>query len=157
MKALLVNGSPHPRGCTYTALTELKNTLEAEGIEVELLHVGNKDIRGCIACRKCAQTGKCVFDDVVNEVAPKLAEADAFVIGCPVYFASPAGMPVASSQYWNMVYGGSAEEVAEDAEGLQTMRTLGRNMAFMMKSFQLGKEQIGLPQKEPLIFTNFHR
>ena len=91
MKALLVNGSPHPRGCTYTALTELKNTLEAEGIEVELLHVGNKDIRGCIACRKCAQTGKCVFDDVVNEVAPKLAEADAFVIGCPVYFASPAG------------------------------------------------------------------
>ena len=91
MKALLVNGSPHPRGCTYTALTELKNTLEAEGIEVEMLHVGNKDIRGCIACRKCAQTGKCVFDDVVNEVAPKLAEADAFVIGCPVYFASPAG------------------------------------------------------------------
>ena len=80
MKALLVNGSPHPRGCTYTALTELKNTLEAEDIEVELLHVGNKDIRGCIACRKCAQTGKCVFDDVVNEVAPKLAEADAFVI-----------------------------------------------------------------------------
>ena len=163
MKALLVNGSPHPRGCTYTALTELKNTLEAEGIEVELLHVGNKDIRGCIACRKCAQTGKCVFDDVVNEVAPKLAEADAFVIGCPVYFASPAGgvisfmdrlffstlgidktmkvgaavvtcrrgdntatfdvlnkyftmtgMPVASSQYWNMVYGGSAEEVAQE-------------------------------------------
>lgn len=91
MKALLVNGSPHPRGCTYTALTELKNTLEAEDIEVELLHVGNKDIRGCIACRKCAQTGKCVFDDVVNEVVPKLAEADAFVIGCPVYFASPAG------------------------------------------------------------------
>ena len=206
MKALLVNGSHHPRGCTYTALTELKNTLEAEGIEVELLHVGNKDIRGCIACRKCTQTGKCVFDDVVNEVAPKLAEADAFVIGCPVYFASPAGgaisfmdrlffstlgidktmkvgaavvtcrrggntatfdvlnkyftmtgMPVASSQYWNMVYGGSAEEVAQDAEGLQTMRTLGYNMAFMMKSFQLGKEQIGLPQKEPLIFTNFHR
>ena len=206
MKALLVNVSPHPRGCTYTALTELKNTLEAEGIEVELLHIGNKDIRGCIACRKCHETGKCVFDDAVNEVAPKLAEADAFVIGCPVYFASPAGgaisfmdrlffstlgidktmkvgaavvtcrrggntatfdvlnkyftmtgMPVASSQYWNMVYGGSAEEVAQDAEGLQTMRTLGHNMAFMMKSFQLGKEQIGLPQKEPLIFTNFHR
>ena len=206
MKALLVNGSPHPRGGTYTALTELKNTLEAEGIEVELLHIGNKDIRGCIACRKCHETGKCVFDDAVNEVAPKLAEADAFVIGCPVYFASPAGvaisfmdrlffstlgidktmkvgaavvtcrrggntatfdvlnkyftmtgMPVASSQYWNMVYGGSAEEVAQDAEGLQTMRTLGHNMAFMMKSFQLGKEQIGLPQKEPLIFTNFHR
>ena len=206
MKALLINGSPRSKGCTYTALTELKKTLEAEDIEVELLHVGHKDIHGCIACRKCHETGKCVFDDVVNEVAPKLAQADAFVIGAPVYFASPAGgaisfmdrlffstlgidktmkvgaavvtcrrggntatfdvlnkyftmtgMPIASSQYWNMVYGGSAEEVAQDAEGLQTMRTLGYNMAFMMKSFQLGKEQIGLPQKEPLIFTNFHR
>ena len=205
MKALLVNGSPHPRGCTYTALTELKNTLEAEGIEVELLHVGNKDIRGCIACRKCAQTGKCVFDDVVNEVAPKLAEADAFVIGCPVYFASPAGgaisfmdrlffstphidktmkvgasvvscrrggntatfdalnkyfticgMPVASSQYWNMVYGNTPEEVRQDKEGLQTMRTLGRNMAFLMKSIALGKAQLGLPEKEPVQQTNFH-
>ena len=88
MKALLVNGSPHPRGCTYTALTELKNTLEAEDIEVELLHVGNKDIRGCIACRKCAQTGKCVFDDVVNELAPKFEEADGLVIASPVYYAS---------------------------------------------------------------------
>ena len=206
MKALLINGSPHAKGCTYTALTELKNTLESEGIEVELIHVGNRAIRGCVACRKCHETGKCVFEDAVNEVAPKLKAADAFVIGAPVYFASPAGgaisfmdrlffstladdktmkvgaavttcrrggntasfdvlnkyftmtgMPVASSQYWNMVYGGSAEEVAQDAEGLQTMRTLGYNMAFMMKSFQLGKEQIGLPQKEPLIFTNFHR
>ena len=78
MKALLINGSPRPHGCTYTALTELKRTLEAEGIEVELIHVGNKDIRGCIACRKCHETGKCVFDDIVNEIAPKLAEADAF-------------------------------------------------------------------------------
>ena len=206
MKALLVNGSPRPNGCTFTALTELRNTLESEGIEVELIHVGNKNIRGCIACRKCASTGKCVFDDIVNEVAPKLAEADAFVIGAPVYFSSPAGgaisfmdrlffstlhtdktmkvgaavvtcrrggntasfdvlnkyftmtgMPVASSQYWNMVYGGSAEEVRQDAEGLQTMRTLGRNMAFMMKSIQLGKEKFGLPQKEQTTFTNFHR
>lgn len=206
MKALLINGSPHAKGCTYTALTELKRTLEAEGIDVELIHVGHKDIRGCTACRKCAETGKCVFDDVVNEVAPKLAAADAFVIGAPVYFSSPAGgaiafmdrlffstlavdktmkvgaavvtcrrggntatfdvlnkyftmtgMPVVSSQYWNMVYGGCAEEVAQDAEGLQTMRTLGRNMAFMMKSFQLGREQFGLPAKEAPIFTNFHR
>ena len=206
MKALLINGSPRPHGCTYTALTELKRTLEGEGIEVELIHVGNKDIRGCIACRKCRELGKCVFDDIVNEVAPRLAEADAFVIGAPVYYASPAGgaisfldrlffstsgvdktmkvgaavvtcrrggntssfdvlnkyfsisgMPIATSQYWNMVYGGSAEEVAQDAEGLQTMRTLGRNMAFMMKSFQLGRAQYGLPQKEPLIHTNFHR
>lgn len=205
MKALLINGSPHANGCTYTALSELKRTLEAEGIETELIHVGNKDIRGCIACRKCRELGKCVFDDVVNEVAPKLAEADAFVIGAPVYYSSPAGgaisfmdrlffstfnvdktmkvgaavvtcrrggntasfdvlnkyfsisgMPIASSQYWNMVYGGSAEEVMKDAEGLQTMRTLGRNMAFMIKSFQLGKQQFGLPEKEPLTFTNFH-
>lgn len=164
-------------------------------------------MRGCIACRKCHSTGsgKCVFDDIVNEVAPKLAEADAFVIGSPVYFASPAGgvvsfldrlffstlntdktmkvgaavvscrrggntatfdmlnkyftmngMPIVSSQYWNMVYGGRPEEVLEDKEGLQTMRTLGRNMAFLMKSIQMGKEKLGLPEKEPAIFTNFH-
>lgn len=207
MKALLVNGSPRAKGCTYTALTELAKTLEAEGIETEIIHVGNKDVRGCIACRKCHSTGsgKCVFDDIVNEVAPKLAEADAFVIGSPVYFASPAGgvvsfldrlffstlntdktmkvgaavvscrrggntatfdmlnkyftmngMPIVSSQYWNMVYGGSPEEVLEDKEGLQTMRTLGRNMAFLMKSIQMGKEKLGLPKKEPTIFTNFH-
>ena len=206
MKALLVNGSPHPRGCTYTALTELKNTLEDEGIEVELLHVGNKDIRGCIACRKCARTGKCVFDDVVNEVAPKLAEADAFVIGCPVYFASPAGgaisfmdrlffstlgidktmkvgasvvcarrggcsatfdelnkfftisnMPIASSRYWNSIHGRTPGEAEQDGEGLQTMRTLARNMTFLMRSIALGKEQFGLPEKEDRIATHFIR
>lgn len=206
MKALLVNGSPHANGCTYTALNELKRTLEENEIEVELIHVGRENIRGCIACRRCHQIGKCVFDDVVNETAPKLAEADAFVIGAPVYFASPAGgavsfldrlffstlgvdktmkvgaavvtcrrggntasfdvlnkyfmmtgMPVASSQYWNMVYGGNSEEVKLDAEGLQTMRTLGRNMAFMMKSFQLGREKYGIPEKEAPIFTSFHR
>lgn len=205
MKALLINGSPRAKGCTYTALTELKNSLEAEGIEVELIHVGHMDIHGCIACRKCAQTGKCVFDDIVNEIAPKLNEADAFVIGAPVYYSSPAGgaiafmdrlffstgkvdktmkvgaavvtcrrggntasydvlnkyfsisgMPIASSQYWNMVYGGSAEEVLKDKEGLQTMRTLGKNMAFLMKSIALGKEKYGLPEKEPITFTNFH-
>lgn len=207
MKALLVNGSPRAKGCTYTALTELQKTLEAEGIEAELIHVGNKEIRGCIACRKCRSTGsgKCVFDDVVNEVAPKLAEADAFVIGSPVYYASPAGgavafmdrlffstmnidktmkvgaavvscrrggstatfdmlnkyftisgMPVVSSQYWNMVHGSSPEEVLQDLEGLQTMRTLGRNMAFLVKSIQMGKEKMGLPEKETPVFTDFH-
>ena len=205
MKALLINGSPHAKGCTYTALSELKHTLEAEGIETELIHVGNQDVRGCIACGQCRKLGKCVFNDVVNEAASKLAEADAFVIGAPVYYSSPAGgaisfmdrlffstfnvdktmkvgaavvtcrrggntasfdvlnkyfsisgMPIASSQYWNMVYGGSAEEVLKDAEGLQTMRTLGRNMAFMIKSIQLGKQQFGLPEKEPTTFTNFH-
>lgn len=208
MKALLVNGSPRPKGCTFTALSELAKTLEENGIETEIIQIGNKDIRGCIACRKCHSTGsgKCIFDDIVNKVAPKFAEADAFVIGSPVYFASPAGgavafldrlffsslnvdktmkvgvavvscrrggntatfdmlnkyftmtgMPVVSSQYWNMVYGGSPEEVLQDEEGLQTMRTLGRNMAFLMKSIQLGKQQMGLPEKEQQVFTNFHR
>lgn len=208
MKALLVNGSPRPKGCTFTALSELAKTLEENGIETEIIQIGNKNIRGCIACRKCHSTGsgKCIFDDIVNEVAPKFAEADAFVIGSPVYFASPAGgaiafldrlffstlnvdktmkvgaavvscrrggntaafdmlnkyftmtgMPVVSSQYWNMVYGGSPEEVLQDEEGLQTMRTLGRNMAFLMKSIQLGKQQMGLPEKEQQVFTNFHR
>lgn len=205
MKALLINGSPRAKGCTYTALSELKNSLEAEGIEVELIHVGHLDIHGCIACRSCAKTGKCVFDDIVNEIAPKLKAADAFVIGAPTYYAAPAGgaiafmdrlfystgamdkrmkvgaavvtcrrggnassfdvlnkyftisgMPIASSQYWNMVYGGSAEEVLKDKEGLQTMRTLGKNMAFLMKSIALGKEKLGLPEREPITFTNFH-
>ena len=205
MKALLINGSPRANECTYTALSELKATLEKEGIETELIHIGNENVRGCIACRKCHETGKCVFNDIVNEVAPKLAEADAFVIGAPVYYGSPAGgaisfldrlffstinidktmkvgaavvtcrrggntasfdvlnkyftissMPIASSQYWNMVYGGKADEVLLDKEGLQTMRTLGRNIAFMVKSIALGKEKYGLPEKEPTTFTNFH-
>ena len=189
MKALLINGSPRTNGCTFTVLTELKNTLEKEGIDAEIIHVGHKDIHGCTAYRKCAQTGKCVFDDIVNEVAPKFAEADAFVIGAPVYYASTVGgaisfldrlffstskidkimkvgaavvtcrrggntasfdvlnkylsissMSIASSQYWNMVYGGQAEEVLLDTEGLQTIRTLGRNIAFMVKSFAPGKK-----------------
>ena len=205
MKALLINGSPRAKGCTYTALTELAKTLESQGIETEIVHVGHTDVRGCIAFRKCHETGKCVFDDIVNEVAPELAQADAFVIGAPVYFASPAGgaisfmdrlffstlnidktmkvgaavvtcrrggntatfdvlnkyfsmnnMPIATSQYWNMVHGGSAEEVLEDKEGLQTMRTLGKNMAFLMKSIQWGKENVGLPEREPVTFTSFH-
>ena len=205
MKVLIINGSPRINGNTSLAIKEMEKIFEAQGVETETVQVGNKDVRGCIACRRCGELGKCVFDDIVNEVAPKLAEADAFVIGAPVYFGSPAGgaisfmdrlffstlnidktmkvgasvvtcrrggntasydvlnkyftmcgMPVASSQYWNMVYGGSAEEVKKDAEGLQTMRTLGRNMAFLMKSIQIGKQQIGLPEKEPAIFTNFH-
>ena len=204
MKALLINGSPHERGCTYTALSELARTLEAEGIETELVQAGARTTHGCIACGKCRETGKCVFDDVVNETASKLAEADALVIGAPVYYASPAGgaisfmdrlfystcidmtmkvgaavvscrrggntasfdvlnkyftiagMPIASSQYWNMVYGSTPEEVRKDLEGLQTMRTLGRNMAFLMKSIALGKAQYGLPEKEKSIVTSFH-
>lgn len=205
MKVLLINGSPNAKGCTYTALEEVSKTLNQEGIETEIIHVGNKDIRGCIACRKCKTNGKCVFNDIVNEVAPKFNECDGIIIGSPVYYASangtlisfidrlfysmPAdktmkvgaavvscrrggntttfdeinkyftisGMPVVSSQYWNMVHGNSPEEVKQDLEGMQTMRTLGKNMAFLMKSIQLGKEQFGLPEKESHIFTNFIR
>jgi multimeric flavodoxin WrbA len=205
MKVLLINGSPNAKGCTYTALSEVENKLKEQGIETEIIHVGNKDIRGCMGCRKCKTTGKCVFDDLVNETAPKLEQADGIVIGSPVYFASangtlvsfidrlffsnPAnksmkvgaavvsarrggcsatfdeinkyftisGMPVASSQYWNSVHGYTPDDVRKDEEGLQTMRTLGKNMAFLIKSISLGKEKFGLPEKETWIATNFIR
>lgn len=205
MKVILINGSPNHKGCTYTALEEVSKTLNKEGIETEIIHVGNKNIRGCIACRKCKTKGKCVFDDLVNEVAPKFKDCDGIIIGSPVYFASAngtlvsfidrlfysmtsdktmkvgaavvscrrggntstfdeinkcftiSGMPIASSQYWNMVHGNSPEEVKQDLEGMQTMRTLGKNMAFLIKSIKLGKEQLGLPEKEDHIFTNFVR
>lgn len=205
MKVILINGSPNARGCTYTALSEVAQTLEDEGIETEIIHVGHKDIRGCIGCRKCKILGKCIFNDIVNEVAPKFKECDGIVIGSPVYFASANGtlisfvdrlfysmtedktmkvgaavvsarragntatfdeinkyftisqMPVVSSQYWNMVHGNNAEEVKQDLEGLQTMRTLGRNMAFLIKSIHLGKEKYGLPEKEESVHTNFIR
>ena len=205
MKVILINGSPNTKGCTYTALSEVATTLENEGIETEIINVGHKNIRGCIGCRKCKTTGKCVFDDIVNEVAPKFKECDGIVIGSPVYFASAngtlisfidrlfysmtedktmkvgaavvsarragntatfdeinkyftiSGMPVASSQYWNQVHGNTPEEVRQDLEGMQTMRTLGRNMAFLIKSIQLGKEKYGLPEKEAAIHTNFIR
>ena len=206
MKVLLINGSPNAQGNTFTALNEMKTVFEQEGVEAEILHVGNKDIRGCIACRKCKQTGKCVFNDIVNETADKLAEADGIVIGSPVYYASAnatvmaymtrlfystpkidkfmkvgasvcvarrgglsstydemnkffgiSGMPIASGQYWNSLHGAAPGQVAEDAEGMQGMRTLARNMTFLMKSIALGKEQIGLPEREPVTFTNFIR
>ena len=205
MKVLMINGSPNREGCTYTALSEVAKTLEKNGIESEIVHVGNKDIRGCIGCRKCKETGKCVFNDLVNEVAPKFAECDAIVLGSPVYFASAngtlisfivrvfysttidktmkvgaavvsarrggcsatfdelnkyftiSGMPIASSQYWNSVHGYTPEQVHQDQEGMQVMRTLGNNMAFLIKSIALGKEKFGLPQKEEHIFTNFIR
>lgn len=205
MKVLLINGSPNAKGCTYTAITEVEKTLNQEGIVTEIIHVGNKNIRGCIGCRKCKTMDKCVFDDIVNETAPKFAECDGIVLGSPVYYASANGtmisfldrlfystnfdktmkvgaavvsarrggttatfdelnkyftisnMPIASSQYWNMVHGYTPEDVYADKEGCQTMRTLGRNMAFLIKSIQLGKEKYGLPEKEKQIFTNFSR
>lgn len=205
MKVILINGSPNAKGCTYTALEEVSKTLKSDGIETEIIHVGHKDIRGCIGCRQCKTKGKCVFNDIVNDIAPKFKECDGIVIGSPVYFASANGtlvsfidrlfysmtadktmkvgaavvscrrggnsatfdelnkyftisqMPIASSQYWNMVHGNSPEEVQQDLEGLQTMRTLGKNMAFLIKSIQLGKKEFGLPEKEEHKFTNFIR
>ncbi len=205
MKVLLINGSPNRNGCTYTALSEVASTLEKEGIETEIIQVGNKDIRGCIGCRRCKTTGKCVFDDMVNEIAPKFQECDGLVIGSPVYYASAngtlisfldrlfystpgdktmkvgaavvsarrggcsatfdelnkyftiSGMPIASSQYWNSVHGNTPDEVRQDKEGLQVMRTLGHNMAFLIKSIALGKEKYGLPEKEERVSTNFIR
>lgn len=205
MKVLLINGSPHANGCTYTALCEVEKELNKNDIETEIIHVGNKDIRGCVACGTCRQVGRCVFDDMVNEVAPKFTECDGIVVGSPVYYASAngnlisfmdrlfysnacdknmkvgaavvsarrggcsstfdelnkyftiAGMPVASSQYWNSVHGNTPEEVLKDEEWLQVMRTLGKNMAFLIKSIALGKEKYGLPEKEAKVATNFIR
>ncbi len=205
MKALLINGSPHAKGCTYTALSVVAKELENNGIEAEIVHVGHKDIHGCIACGKCQETCKCVFDDIVNEVAPKFEQADALVIGSPVYYAGVAGtmhsfldrlffstpfskrmkvgasvcsarragttatfdqlnkyftiseMPVASSRYWNMVHGFTAEDVMQDKEGVQCMRILGRNIAFLVKAIAAEKERNGLPETEEVTFTNFIR
>ena len=203
MKVLILNGSLRSHGCTARALEEVEKTLHEEGIETETVLVGNKDVRGCIACRSCASTGKCVFDDIVNEIAPKFESADGIIIGTPVYYAGSNGtilslldrlffsthfdksmkvgacvissrragstsaydevnkyfgicsMPIATSTYWNEVHGSKAEDVEKDKEGLQTMRNLGRNMAFLMKSIQLGKEKYGLPKNEKGTFTNF--
>lgn len=205
MKILLINGSPRSKGNTYIALSEVQKELEAEGIETEMIHVGHKNIRGCIACGRCKETGKCGFDDIVNEVAPKFEKADGIIVGSPVYYASPNGnvisfldrlffstsfdksmkvgaavavarrggttatfdvlnkyftisdMPIAPSQYWNNVHGRVPGDALQDGEGLQTMRQLARNMAFLVKSIQLGKEKFGLPAHEERIATHFIR
>lgn len=205
MKVLMINGSPRPNGNTAVALREMETVFKAEGIETEIIQVGNKAIRGCIACGKCAEKGKCVFDDAVNEIAPKFEACDGLVVGSPVYFASAnatlvafltrlffstpfdktmkvgaavavarrgglsatfdelnkfftiSGMPVASSQYWNSVHGREPGQAAQDAEGLQTMRTLARNMTFLMRSIELGREKYGLPEREAAQRTNFIR
>ena len=205
MKVLIINGSPRVNGNTSIALAEMEKVFAQEGIKTEVVQIGQKDIRGCIACGHCYEAGKCVFDDIVNEYASKFEACDGLVVASPVYYASAnatliafldrlfystsfskamkvgasvavarrggasstfdelnkyftiAGMPVASSQYWNSVHGCSKGEAAEDAEGLQTMRTLARNMSFLMKSIALGKEKYGLPEKEESIATNFIR
>ena len=205
MKVLLINGSPRVGGNTSIALGEMEKIFQQEGIQVETVQVGNKAIRGCVACLSCMEKGKCVFDDLVNETASKFAEADGLVIASPVYYASAngtlisfidrlfystpfdktmkvgaavavarrggvsatydelnkyfaiSGMPIATGQYWNAVYGRGKGEAAQDEEGMQTMRTLARNMVFLMKSIALGKEQYGVPQREPFQRTNFIR
>ena len=205
MKVLMLNGSPRPEGNTFAALREMEQIFRTNGIGTEIIQVGGRDIHGCVACGGCAKLGRCVFDDIVNELAPKFDACDGLVAGSPVYYASAnatlvalltrlfystpfdktmkvgasvvvarrgglsatfdelnkfftiSGMPVASSQYWNSVHGRLPGEAAQDAEGLQTMRALARNMAFLMKSIALGKETYGLPEKEPRQVTNFIR
>ncbi len=206
MKVLVINGSPHLSGCTDRALREVERTLADNGIEVERVDIGTKDIRGCIGCNYCRQHGRCVFNDAVNETAPKLAEADGLIVGSPVYYAGCNGqalsfldrlfystsgtvdktmkggaavvssrragstsafdeinkyftisaMPIVSSTYWNEVHGFTAEDVEADLEGLQTMRNLGRNMAFMIKAIAAARENGAVPQQERSSFTSFH-
>ena len=205
MKVLLINGSPKAKGNTALALAETEKIFMANGIETEVIHIGNKEIRGCIGCNGCRKEGKCVFGGIVNDVAEKFKECDGIIVASPVYYASPngtlvafldrlfysttfdkrmkvgasiavarrggcsatfdelnkfftiSGMPVASSQYWNSVHGAVPGEAEQDAEGMQTMRVLARNMTFLMKSIALGKEKYGLPEQEKHAWTNFIR
>ncbi len=205
-KILLINGSPNEHGCTYTALKEVADTLEKNGIATELFYLGKKPIAGCIACGKCSTTHTCVFQDKVNELIPKLCEYDGLVVGSPVYYAGPAGqlcafldrlfysssyhmrgklaaavvscrragasaaldrltkyftisnMTVVGSQYWNMVHGSCPDDVRQDAEGLQTMRALGENMAWMLRNLAAGeKNEVAPVKKEKRVWTNFIR
>ena len=203
MKVLIINGSPRFNGCTARALKEVSVTLNEEGIDTETFIVGDKDIRGCLSCNRCRPDGKCVFDDAVNEIAPKFEQADGIIVGTPVYYSGANGslisfldrlfystrfdktmkvgaavvssrraggtsafdeinkyfsiskMPIVSSSYWNEVHGFTEADVEKDLEGLQTMRNLGRNTAFLIKAIKLAKEKYGLPQNERAFFTSF--
>lgn len=205
MKVLMLSGSPHTSGATTIALREMEQIFKQGGIETEIIQIGNQPVRGCIACYSCKKQGKCVFDDIVNELAPKFEACDGLVIASPVYYASAnatlaalldrlfysthfdktmkvgasvvaarrgglsatfdqlnkyftiSGMPVASGQYWNSIHGNGPGEAESDVEGRQIMRTLARNMTFLMKSIKLGKDAYGLPEKEPVTPTNFIR
>lgn len=136
MKVLVINGSPNIHGCTDRALKEVESVLTEQGIECQRVNVGNKDVRGCIACHTCRKTNKCIFDDLVNETAPIFAESDGILIGSPTYYYTAA-------------------DVERDKEGLQTMRNLGRNMAFLIKAIDASKEKNGLPEQERNYFTSF--
>ncbi len=205
LKVLILNGSPRANGNTAVAVREMEKVFAESKVDVETIRIGNKNIRGCIACGTCAEKGKCVFDDIVNELAPKFEAADGLVIASPVYYASAnatliacldrlfystsfdktmkvgasvvcarrggcsatfdelnkyfmiSNMPVASSQYWNSIHGRAEGEAEMDEEGKQTMRTLARNMVFLMKSIALGKEKFGLPETEERVSTHFIR
>lgn len=210
MRVLLVNGSPRAKGCTFTTLEEVSNTLNEEGIETEIFQIGTKPLSGCIACGNCRKTGRCVFNDRVNEFLEIAGDFDGFVFGSPVHYASADGaitsfmdrtfyadvgsgkqsfylkpaaaivsarragttaaldqlnkyfmisqMPVISSRYWNMVHGNSPEDVKKDLEGMQIMRTLGRNMAWFLKCKEAGiKAGLSFPEREETVFTNFIR
>ena len=206
MKVLLINGSPNARGCTYTALSEIVKTLDKHAIDSEIYHIGTKPIAGCIACGKCKSGAPCIFDDGLNEIAARLDEFDALIVGAPIYYAGPSGqstafldrlfysaagkltgkpgaaivscrrggasagfdrllkyfsinsMPIVTSQYWNQVHGNTPEEVIRDEEGMQTMRTLGENMAWLLKCIEAGKKAgVAEPAKEPRLRTNFSR
>lgn len=204
MKVLLINGSPNEHGCTFTALSEAAKSLDKNGIETEIYWIGKKTIAGCIACEKCFETGKCVWNDGVNELAERLDEFDGLIVGSPVYYSGPSGqitafldrlfysagkklakkpaaavvscrrggataafdrlnkyfsinnMPIVTSQYWNQVHGFTPEDVMQDKEGLQTMRTLGENMAWLLKCIDTGRKS-GIPEPiyEQKVMTNF--
>ncbi|MDE5755036.1 MAG: flavodoxin family protein [Oscillospiraceae bacterium] len=205
MKVLMLNGSPRSKGNTYIALREMDQIFQKEGVETEIVTIGNKAIRGCIGCNQCQKNGKCIFEDEINLLASKFEQADGLVVGSPVYYASAnatliaclsrlfystpfdktmkvgaavaaarrggltatfdelnkffaiSGMPIATGQYWNGIHGREQGDALHDAEGLQQMRTLARNMVFLMKSIALGKETYGLPRKEAFERTNFIR
>lgn len=205
MKVLLVNGSPHEFGCTYTALAETAKALNENGVETEIVWLGKQALEGCRGCGACRKLWKCVIDDCVNEFMEKAAVADGFVFGSPVHYASAGGalvsfmdrlfysssrklaykpaacvvscrrggatatfdvlnkyftinnMPVVSSNYWNEIHGNTAEEAAQDIEGIQTMRVLGNNMAWLLKCIEAGKAAGIEPQKEKKVLTNFIR
>lgn len=200
---IVLNGSPHEKGCTARALEEVIKTLNAEGVGTELVNIGKDSVSGCIACGFCEKNGRCVFNDKVNEVAGKFKDADGLLVGSPVYYSSPNGtilsfldrlfysasyplrmkvgaavvscrrggntatfdvlnkyftissMPIVSSTYWNQVHGHTASDVEKDLEGLQVMRNLGRNMAFLIKAIAGAKAQNGLPPEEKSAYTNF--
>lgn len=205
MKVLMINGSPRMNGNTARTLEEMKKVFAENGVETEVVQVGNKPIRGCVACGYCKRNGFCAFDDEVNVVAAKFEEADGLVVASPVYYASAngtlvsfldrlfcstgfdksmkvgasvaiarrsgttatydelnkyfgiSGMPIASAYYWNNAYGLLKGETEKDEEGMQTARELAKNMTFLMKSIELGKEKFGLPEREKKIGTNFIR